>query len=87
MNHIPTPETDSVRNKSGNVTQFADLLKFSKSQTLLCEDLERRLTIAREALKTISRMPIARLYPDGPCIERSDMNEALKALELTKSKS
>ena len=81
MNHIPTPETDTAW-----MAYQMDSTCHEGDPWGLAARLERRLTIAREALETISRMPIARLYPDGPCIERSDMDEVLKALELTKSK-
>ena len=80
MNHIPTPETDSW---IGHGIGGLDVVPASRAK-----DLEIRLTIAREALEIISRMTISHLYPypDGPCIDRSDMEEVLTALELTKSK-
>ena len=46
----------------------------------------RRLAVAREALETVARLPIARMYPDGPCLERSDMEEVRNALTLTAPK-
>lgn len=80
MNHIPTPETDVW---SGYGIGGLEVVPASRAK-----DPEIRLTIAREALETISRMTISHLYPypDGPCIDRSDMEEVLTALKLTKPK-
>ena len=81
MNHIP--ETDAAW-----VAYQMDSTCDEGEPWGLAARLERRLTIAREALKTISRMTISHLYPypDGPCIDRSDMEEVLTALKLTKPK-
>lgn len=35
-----------------------------------------------EALQTVARLPVARLYPDGPCLDQSDMDEVLAAIKL-----
>lgn len=44
-----TPETEALRKKHGSKPmQFADLLRFAKDQTLLCEKLERERDEARE---------------------------------------
>lgn len=77
MNHIPTPETNSLRENSADVVQCSDLLKFSKSQTLLCENLERRLTIARKALESVANEPLS---------QASIEKLAEETLELTKPK-
>lgn len=47
------------------------------------KDLERRLLACREVLEDLARYPIAQSYPDGPCIEREDMNLIKEVLALT----
>ena len=64
-------------------TLFGEPLEIAEQRIV---GLERRLTVAREALETVSRLPIAGQYPDGPCIERSDMAEILDALKQTAPK-
>lgn len=41
---------------------------------------EKLLAQALEALQTVARYPIARGYPDGPCIDREDMKEIQEAI-------
>ncbi len=40
-----------------------------------------------EALETIARLPIARAYPDGPCIDHHDMQEVLAAIAKAKGET
>lgn len=51
------------------------------------KDMLEKLKTMREALKdvsgapeTVSTLPIARMYPDGPCLELVDHNEVREAL-------
>ena len=39
---------------------------------------------AHEALEAVSRLPVASMYPDGPCLEKSDMDEVKAALAKLK---
>jgi hypothetical protein len=41
-------------------------------------DPEAAIQAAREVLTDLAAMPVARAYPDGPCLYREDM-EAVKA--------
>jgi len=44
------------------------------------QELARLLVIATEALETVAKLPVARSYPDGPCLEKVDMDEVKEAL-------
>jgi len=50
-----------------------------------CEGIEdpvAAIQAAREALETVLRLPVARMYPDGPCLDRYDHEECKAALNL-----
>ena len=82
LSHIPTPINDQFTLFMNGADDSTHLVALD----LLSRDLERRLTVARDALETVAQLPIARMYPDGPCLERSDMEEVRKALTLTAPK-
>lgn len=79
MSEIPTPETDAVDAKQGSKTRAYSYLNMRDHAI----DLERRLTIARDALKIVAKYPIARTHLDGPCLDRFDILEVCLALALT----
>ena len=79
IDEIPTPESDAAYKQL--------LLESDKSHRIRMRskmrDLERRLTVSREALKIVARYPIARTHLDGPCLDRFDILEVCRALALT----
>ena len=88
LSEYPTPITDAAEKSPFQHAVGCPPPNYMSVESGIVRDLECRLTIAREALEIISRMTISHLYPypDGPCIDRSDMEEVLTALELTKPK-
>lgn len=46
-------------------------------------ELERRLAACRDVLSDLERYPVARIYPDGPCIDSEDMKAIREVLALT----
>lgn len=43
-------------------------------------EMEKAITEAREILTDLSRLPISRGFPDGPCLSREDMEEVKSAI-------
>ena len=50
LNEYPTPETDALKDKHGNVMTFNELLRLAKDQTVLCANLEQRLAAKTDEL-------------------------------------
>ena len=80
LEDYPTPETDQYIGEYDEDTM-------TEGEIAMCQyaaSLERRLAACREVLGELERYPIARGYPDGPCLNWEDMNDIKEVLELTK---
>ena len=67
--------------KCGNICTFPSGYAEDK-------ELPKLLVASREmlrVLKEIARLPVASMYPDGPCLERSDMEDVLAVIKLAET--
>ena len=78
-----TPDDPPDGNSPALLTLAAEVRRLDKG---LCESNVRSLECEagapamREALEMCKRLPIARGYPDGPCLDRADHEEVCAAL-------
>ena len=74
----PTPETDAACDATyAQGVAHIPLVGFM-------ENLERRLAACREVLAALLRYPVARYYPDGPCIDEDDFDAVRDVLVATR---
>jgi hypothetical protein len=67
------------RTRSGNSDMVAKVCDAMDENAALRRKLAAAEGMA-EALETCKRLPIARAYPDGPCLDRADHEEVCAAL-------
>lgn len=70
---IKTPRTDA--HQSACLRSGGRSCEGGRNAYWLARQLERENVQMREIIETLSRYPVASVYPDGPCIERSDMDD------------
>ena len=92
--HTPGPWQISKKSIDAVVTDAGNYVADCGLSIVIPDDEQRanaRLIAAApdmlEALEEIARLPIARTYPDGPCIEQADMDMVLAAIQKAKGKA
>jgi hypothetical protein len=63
-------------NQKNNVLAMEELARQAEKAEAACAAM-------REALETVASYPVARSYPDGPCLDSSDMAEVKEALSTS----
>jgi hypothetical protein len=84
-----TPETDAKKAIAAaflNSTlvveaDFSSKLEYERDEAAKqIEAMREAMKEAHEALQMVGRLPVAGMYPDGPCLEREDHKEVLSAI-------